>query len=111
MPARRCARTSRGCGSAHRRAESIPGTRTGPRGSLAIGWEDPWTANPRLMATSSTKARRRQTFLLLCVEVEANFSSRDITTRGECRMHKKPEGVSCRMSDSAPLYALILLLG
>jgi len=26
-------------------------------------------------------------------------------------MHKKPEGVSCRMSDSAPLYALILLLG
>jgi hypothetical protein len=26
-------------------------------------------------------------------------------------MHKKPEGVSCRMSDSAPLYALIILLG
>ena len=26
-------------------------------------------------------------------------------------MHKKPDGVSCRMSDSAPLYALILLLG
>jgi hypothetical protein len=25
-------------------------------------------------------------------------------------MHKKPEGVS-RMSDSAPLYALIILLG
>jgi hypothetical protein len=25
-------------------------------------------------------------------------------------MHKKPEGVSCRMSDSAPLYALIILL-
>src|SRR6266404_6299613 len=112
MPARRCARTSRGCGSAHRLAKSIPGTRTGLRGLLAIGWEDPWTAKPRLMATSSTKARRRQTFPLLFVEVEANFSSRETSLpEVNVEMHKKPEGASCRMSDSAPLYALIILLG
>src|SRR5258708_40004468 len=111
MPARRCARTSRVCGSAHRLSRSIPGTRTGLRGLLAIGWEDPWTAKPRLMATSSTKARLRQSFLLLFLELKLTSTLETSLPEVNVEMHEKPESVSCRMSDSAPRYTLIILLG
>ena len=57
-------------------------------------------------------------FLLLFIEVEVSFSLKDITASAadprqaevNVEMHKKPEGVSYRLSDPAPLYLLIILV-
>jgi hypothetical protein len=55
---------------------------------------------------------------LLFIEVEVSFSMKDITASApdprqaevNVEMHKKPEGVSYRLSDTAPLYALIIVI-